>query len=142
MRGRFQFFPLIVRSIFMKCLFYSLNKYLFSAILVGLLFAGKSFGQSYPDMPNVSKPSPEPAFPSGFDSFLPPVNTAAPVAGAPAIAEWTRIGSPDAVIAMTGSQFSSYTSSNAGKDTQFMVFGQTGSGSVLGAASILRLDGL
>jgi hypothetical protein len=70
------------------------------------------------------------------------VTTIAPLSGAPAVAEWTKIGAPDTVIALTGSRFSSYTGNAAGNDTQFQVFGENASGSFSGPASILRLDGL
>ncbi len=111
--------------------------------LIFLLFTTPSCAQTTnPVLLNVVKPSPEPSFPAGFDPFVPPVTPDLPLAGAPAIAEWTRTGKPDAVIALTGSRFSSYTADAAGKDTQFQVFGHGVGGSFSGPASILRLDGL
>ncbi|MEI9999804.1 MAG: glycosyl hydrolase family 28-related protein [Verrucomicrobiota bacterium] len=96
-------------------------------------------------LPNVALfalPNPEPAFPPGFDTFTPPVTAAAPAGGTPAIAEWTRIAAPDRVVALTGSALSANTGASAGKDTQFVVYGQGAGGSLLSTASILRLDGL
>ena len=111
--------------------------------LIFLLFATPSCAQTINPAPlNLVKPSPEPSFPAGFDLFVPPVTASQPLAGAPAIAEWTKTGKPDAAIALTGSKFSTYTGDDAGKDTQFQVFGQGVGGSFSGPASILRLDGL
>jgi hypothetical protein len=98
---------------------------------------------SYPDMPNVVKPNPEPTLLTAFDTFSPPVATTTPAGTAPAFAEWTRAGAPDDSLVMTGSNFSRYTGDNAGKDTQFLVFGQTdGSNSTLRECAIQRLDGM
>lgn len=110
--------------------------------LIFLLVATPSCAQTTnPALLNVVKPSPEPSFPAGFDPFVPPVTPGLALAGTPAIAEWTKTGKPDAVVALTGSRFSTYTADAAGKDTQFQVFGQGVSGSFSGPASILRLDG-
>ena len=113
------------------------------SILVYVLLSTTMIAQTkYPNLPNVSVPSPEPALPSSFDPFLPPVTTDPVAANAPAIAEWTRMARPDSVLALTGSRFSNFTDTSAGKDTQFQVFAQNSTSSYMGTASILRLDGL
>lgn len=111
--------------------------------LLFLLFTTPSCAQTTNPAPlNVAKPSPEPTFPAGFDPFVLPVTSGQPLSGTPTVAEWTRTGKPDGVVALTGSRFSTYTADAAGKDTQFQVFGQGVGGSFYGPASILRLDGL
>lgn len=78
-----------------------------------------------------------------FQPFLPSdLSTQAPVAATPTIAEWTHIGQPNETLAIIGHQFSSHPVTEASKDTEFMVFGQTDSanGQTL-AASTLRIDG-
>src|ERR1700677_216938 len=120
-----------------------INMRFFVIILFCLVFVPTVLAQStFPDMPNVSKPSPEPAFPAGFDPFSPPVTSKTPYSGAATIAEWIRIAQPDATLAVTGSRFSYFTGTSAGQDTQFQVFSQNSTGSVQAPASILRLDGL
>ena len=80
---------------------------------------------NYPDLPEVARPYPEPALPAAFDSFTPPVDGSSPAATAPAFAEWTRTGGPDDTLVATGYRFSSYRGADAGKDTEFLVYGQT-----------------
>ena len=112
------------------------------AFVVLLFSFAPVFAGSYVEFQSGPRPSPEPALPPTFDPFVPPVTLAAPAAGAPAIAEWTKIAQPDGVVALTGSQFSSYTGAQAGTDTQFEVFGQSLRGHYLGNASVQVLDGL
>lgn len=96
-----------------------------------------------PDMPNIPKPSPEPALPAEFDVFTPPVSSVIPAASAPAFAEWTRTGGPDDTIVATGEKFSAYGLVNQGKDTLLTEFGQsTTSNAMLVPASTQRLDGM
>lgn len=71
---------------------------------------------SYPDAIGVEKPSPEPELPRRFDRFEPPVDSAAPVSGAPQIAEWSRTAGADESMVLTGENFTSTMS--------FMVFGR------------------
>jgi hypothetical protein len=61
-----------------------------------------------------SVPSPEPAMPSTFDSFTPPLYTANPLA--PAIAEWTRSAGPGNAIELSVAALTA--------DTTFAVYGQ------------------
>jgi polygalacturonase len=117
-------------------------KFSFAFLLMMLVGTASYAGTTYPDVLNMSKPSPEPAFPAGFDIFVPPVSSIPAVAGAPALAEWTKTGQPDSVVALTGSRLSNYTGTQAGRDTQFQVFGQSSAGTYSGAGSVLRLDGL
>jgi hypothetical protein len=99
-----------------------------------------------PDMPaaNVPQPNPLPATPSGWDTFTPPVTSLSTLpSGSPTIAQWTRTGVSDDSLILTGDQLSSYTGSDQGQDTQFMVYGQTGASDAIQApASIQRLDGM
>jgi hypothetical protein len=108
------------------------------------LFIGPAlFAQTaYPDLPNVVRPVPEPALPAGFDRFVPPVSVTSSPAGAPDIAEWTRMGTPGSVLALTGNQLSSYTGNEAGQDTKFEVFSESGSKPFSAPALITHLDGL
>jgi polygalacturonase len=113
-----------------------------AAVAIFLLFISNAAGRTYPPVSNVSAPSPEPALPASFAVFKPPVGTAAPIAGTPVIAEWTRTAKPGAVLALTGSRLSSFSGSNAGEDTEFQVFSQGADGAVSGKTSLLKLDGL
>jgi len=97
----------------------------------------------YPDLPYAVAPALAPALPAEFDAYTPPVDGSVPATTAPAFAEWTRTGGPDDTLVLTGDQFSRYTGSNEGKDTRFLIYGQTretdgGTGDGL----IQRLDGL
>jgi hypothetical protein len=114
------------------------------AITLAFLFtAARVCPAALPDMPNVPEPNPEPVAPSGWDVFAPPVTATPPVSGAPTIAEWTRTGAPDDSLILTGDKLSVNTGINQGKDTQFVIYGQTtGNNSFLSAALIQRLDGL
>ena len=101
------------------------------AVICGMLFPLlPATGQAvtYPDMPGVVTPNPEPALPSQFDTFTPPVNSLTPAATTPAFAEWTRTGGPDDTLVATGYQFTTNSGADAGKDTGFTVFGQTNAG--------------
>jgi hypothetical protein len=94
-------------------------------------------------MPNVAKPNPEPTLPAECDIFTPPIDTSIPSESAPAFAEWTRTGAPDDSLVMTGSNYSSYSGDHAGKDTRFLVYGQTDvSDGILTDTAVHRLDGL
>ncbi|MGA3008604.1 MAG: glycosyl hydrolase family 28-related protein, partial [Opitutaceae bacterium] len=97
-----------------------------------------------PDMLNDPQPNPAPTtIPGGWDVFTPPVSSQPAGFGTPTIAEWTRTGASDDSLIMTGDAFSNLTGTGQGKDTQFLVYGQTGGGDAVQApASILRLDGM
>ena len=91
---------------------------------------------------NFPKPSPEPVLPSGSDPFSPPAVGTAPPAGAPALAEWTRTGAPDAVIAVTGSRLATLGNTAGVTSARFEVFGQNSTGSYTGTTTLQYLDGL
>ncbi|MEA3213458.1 MAG: hypothetical protein QOE70_6515 [Chthoniobacter sp.] len=96
---------------------------------------------SYPDLVT-AKPAPEPALPAGFDTYAPPVTAANPPAAAPVFAEWTRTGAPTDTMVMTGQRFSTFTGLDQGKDTSFIVYGQTTpTNQKLLPGAIRRLDG-
>ncbi len=63
---------------------------------------------TYPDLAPVSKPNPEPALPSHFDAYAPPVGMA-PVAGAPVFAEWMRQAGPGDTMVATGQGLGAFT---------------------------------
>ena len=92
---------------------------------------------------NVLRPNPEPALPADVDPFTPPNVSASPASGAPVLAEWTRTGAPDAVIAMTGSRLTSFGGGSAGvSSARFEVYGQNAKGSYTGTATLQYLDTL
>ena len=80
---------------------------------------------TYPDMPYTG-PTPIPTFPAEFSAFDPPVTNLAPVADAPAIAEWTRSNCPGDTMVLTGHKLSLFTGIAEGRDSHFVVFGQAG----------------
>src|SRR4051812_35616945 len=85
----------------------------------------------YPDLVS-ARPNPEPALPSQFDGFTPPVSATAPPAGAPVVAEWTRYGRPDDALTLTGKGMSAFT-----------VFAQTtGYNGTLATSSVAYQDSL
>ncbi len=96
-----------------------------------------------PPPPSVLRPTPEPMSPPAWDVFLPPVDQAVPVWGVPAIAEWTRTGAPDDSLILTGDLLSNFAAPDEGKDSEFLVYGQTTvNDSIQAPALIQRLDGL
>ena len=97
---------------------------------------------TYPDMAPFVKPNPQPALPAEMDSdFNPPVDSSIPATSSPSFAEWTRTGGPDDCITATSTSFSSYTGVELGKDSNFLVFGQsTNDNSVMNSAKVQRLD--
>ncbi|MDP9172641.1 MAG: hypothetical protein M3O30_02085 [Planctomycetota bacterium] len=72
-----------------------------------------------------SAPSSDPALPSDFNTFTPPVGTFDAVAGAPVIAASNPTAGPNDSITVTGSQLTAQTGAGAYSDTQFIVYGQT-----------------
>ncbi len=96
-----------------------------------------------PGLPNVIAPSDDPTAPAGFDIFTPSVDAQlTPVTGAPVLGEWTRLAGPDDSIVISGDQLSDFGGSDAGKDTRFLVYGQTtSSNGALLDGLIQRLDG-
>ena len=114
----------------------------FCCLLLFLLVPAAGQGITYPDLQGVSKPNPEPTLPVQMDTFAPPVDSSTPSVSAPAFAEWTRSGKPNDTLVATGSQFTNYSGADAGKDSEFLMYGQTTSGNgVLADASVQRLDG-
>jgi len=81
-----------------------------------------------PDMPDIVAPASNPALPSGFDVFTPPVTATAPAAGAPAIAAWTESAGPGQSISISVTQISALPASDQSSDTEFVTYGQTNSG--------------
>ena len=92
----------------------------------------------YPDM-FASRPSPDPGVPSGTDPFTPPVDASSAPAGAPAIAEWTRRGSPGDSLVLTGDGLSSHTGSDFGKDSRFILYGRNANSSAVADALVDRI---
>jgi hypothetical protein len=87
----------------------------------------------------IQGPASNPTFPAGFSPFDPPVTNAQPVAGTPAIAEWTRQNQPGDTMALTGENFSlAVSDGEEGADTRFVFYDQ-GSGGVVDGL-IQRLD--
>ncbi|MEI8195254.1 MAG: glycosyl hydrolase family 28-related protein, partial [Phycisphaerae bacterium] len=90
----------------------------------------------YPDLPSPTTPSDNPALPTAFDPFTPPVSSAAPAATSPTIAEYTRSATPGDSLALTGDALSSYSGTDLGKDTGFITFGQTANSLATAAATV------
>ncbi len=112
------------------------------AALVFSLFAVTNFGAVLPDLQNAVKPSPEPTSPTGWDVFTPLVETSNVASDVPKIAEWTRTGGPDDSLILTADLLSNFTGSDEGKDTEFLVHGQTTAGDAVQASALIqRLDG-
>jgi hypothetical protein len=112
------------------------------AVLLVLIGVATSCAQTPPEplIFSVPAPSPEPALPTDVDPFTPPAWGTSPPAGAPALAEWTRIATPGAVVALTGSQLVAQNNTAAGPATQFLVFGQNATGSFTGTATLMYTD--
>ncbi len=82
------------------------------------------------------------ALPAGVDSFVSPTASGTPVAGSPAIAEFTRSAGPGDVIVLSGLRFSSHEAASPafGRDTRFVVWARNDAGSVVQAdADIIAL---
>jgi hypothetical protein len=109
------------------------------SITIGLT-ATSAQGASYPEA-FVMSPSPVPVFPASFGAFSPPVTNNTAGAGTPELAEWTRSNGPGDTMALAGNRLSLFTGDAAGRDTRFVVFGQSGPVQVVSDALIQRLDG-
>ena len=98
--------------------------------------------QYLPDVAGYVLPPGSPALPSNFDPFVPQV-TVNGVAGAntPAASEWIRTAKAGESVIVAGNKLSNYTGTDAGKDSQFLVFGENGSTLQLTPAAILRETG-
>ncbi|NQU41016.1 MAG: hypothetical protein HQ523_13780 [Lentisphaerae bacterium] len=96
---------------------------------------------SYPAAPLPARPTPLPALPAGFSPCTPPVSENAPNSDAPALAEWTRSNEPGDTLALTGSRLTAFSGDEAGRDSQFIVFGQTATDAVTADADIQRISG-
>lgn len=103
-------------------------------VALGGAFLQRSAGAAppYPDFPLAAdaRPNPEPAYPAGFDAFTPPVDTSTPPAGAPQIAEWTRIAGADESMVITGEAFATTMS--------FIAYG---SGTSTASAALQKING-
>ena len=95
----------------------------------------------YPNLQEVKAPAANPPLPFDDGSFAPPVGAVEPSGEAPAIAEWTRMGEPGNILALTGHQFSRNSGPLFGTDTDFMVYGGNTNGKLL-PAGIRHLDSL
>lgn len=111
----------------------------------GLTNAQESFANLNPTASEnrMVAPNPAPSVPAEWDVFTPPVISRGSPILTPAIAEWTRSGGPDENLILAGDKFSSYAgTADEGRDTEFLVFGQTTAGNaVRKAASLRRLAG-
>ena len=96
---------------------------------------------NYPDAPRPARPMPLPELPASFPLFTPPLSGSMPSDDAPALAEWTRSNGPGDTLALTGSRLSAFTGEEAGRDTRFVVFGQSAAGSVMADGDIQRISG-
>ena len=97
---------------------------------------------TFPNLQYYAVPVDNPALPAGMDTFTPPVDGQAPSSAAPGLAAITQTGSANDVLALTGDQFSSYTGAAFGKDSQFLVYGQTTpTNGTLSTASVLQESG-
>jgi hypothetical protein len=97
--------------------------------------------QSYPPIQLPPRPTPLPALPESFSPFTPPVSSVHPHPDAPAIAEWTRSNIPGDTLALTGSRLSAFVGAEAGRDSRFVVFGQSAQSEILSIADIQRVSG-
>ena len=80
---------------------------------------------TYPGLQGIWTPADDPTLPGAMDIFAPPVDTQAPDADAPVFSEWSRAAEPDDTVPFTGDAFSIYSGDDFGKDTRFLVYGQT-----------------
>ena len=96
---------------------------------------------NYPAAPRPARPTPLPELPAAFALFTPPLADSGPHASAPALAEWTRSNGPGDTLALTGSRLSTFTGEQSGRDTRFVVFGQSATAVVKTDASIQRISG-
>jgi hypothetical protein len=78
-----------------------------------------------PNMPVIVAPASNPALPSGFDVFSPPVSPIVPASGAPGIAAWTESAGPGDSISISATQISALPATDKDSDTQFVTYGQT-----------------
>lgn len=94
------------------------------AALLLLFLSVSGWATTYPDLQGVSRPNPEPALPSYFDTFTPVTDSSTPAGTAPVLAEWHRIAQPgDALLVCADSNgttmpaFISYGQTTAGNAT-------------------------
>ncbi|MFO0948837.1 MAG: glycosyl hydrolase family 28-related protein [Planctomycetota bacterium] len=93
-------------------------------------------------LPAYALPVGAPQLPANVDVFAPSFATTAPSSAAPVISEWTRTAGPGESVVLTGDQFTRWTDSAAGADTQIWVYAQTTSGNgTYVAANIQHLAG-
>ncbi len=88
----------------------------------------------YPAPQHVIAPDPEPTFPPGFDTLSLPTTNVAPLTPAPQVAEWTKIGNPGDIIALTGVGFV--------PTLQFRIFSQTKGVATFTVAAPSHVDSL
>jgi polygalacturonase len=113
------------------------------AVFFLMIFAATSCAQVTTALNwNFARPNPEPALPAGCDPFSPPALGMSPPVGAPVLAEWTRTGAPDSVVAMTGTGLAALTNAAGTTSARFEVFGQNATDSYTGTATLLCDDGV
>jgi len=78
-----------------------------------------------PGVPAILAPPSNPALPSAFDVFAPPVTAIAPAAGTPGIAAWTETAGPSQSLSISATKMSALPASANSSDTQFVTYGQT-----------------
>jgi len=113
------------------------------AIFFLVIFAATSCAQVQTALNwNFSRPNPEPSLPAGCDPFSPPALGVSPKAGSPVLAEWTRTGGPDSVVALTGTGLANLTNAAGSTSARFEVFGQNLTVAYTGTATVLCDDGV
>ncbi len=86
----------------------------FTALYLLALLPGLLSAASYPAPSDTVRPNPEPALPSHFDAYNPPL-AGVPAAGAPAFAEWVRQAEPGDTLLATGDKLGLFTAYGQGK---------------------------
>ena len=96
-------------------------------LMVGVLFCWSlTVSADLPELQfSVPQPSPTPTYPAEFDTFSPPWTISTPASDTPAIAELTRVAQPDETVVISGSDLTTYTGDDLGRDARFRIYGQT-----------------
>ncbi|MDH3981374.1 MAG: hypothetical protein OES84_00565, partial [Kiritimatiellaceae bacterium] len=100
----------------------SLCGWLLFPICLNLSLSAMAQPTLYPDTQDVG-----PAAMHGFMPFpfSPPIDSGVYAAdGTPLIAEWTRQNRPGDIMALTGEEFSLYGGDEAGRKTEFLIYGK------------------
>lgn len=86
-----------------------------------LMLSVSGWATTYPDLQGVTRPNPEPALPSYYDTFTPLTDSSTPAATAPVLAEWHR-------LAAAGDSIVVCADSNGTTMPGFVAYGQTTAG--------------